>query len=364
MNPLSATGTWGPCHHNGCGRGGVRYRDVHCQLSSGQPVMPDNCRALPRPPDTKSCTKRCWRGEIPSAGLDAQGKERSNLEQGQDGASKHSRGQVQSYRTAAQRFAGQRDGLANTGHGGSENPGERGLFEGGEGREGGDTAGSPGVRDEPDLGESSHDYERTGESRGGGDPKDGGSEQRDTRLDTSTHWDDVRSEAEWSTSPWSACKLNPEARTCTRSMGTRQRNVTCRLQSEPRVTVDPSLCTRVGLRPASSESCELACSAQDCAVTPFSSWSECDASCRATNRTRTRRIVVPPRLSGKECPSFSETELCDQCAVTFTYRVGDWGPCQLVSSEAYSGVTPQRTIGHQSRDLACIEADGRRVDLR
>ena len=246
----------------------MQFRDVRCQLPSGQPVMPANCETGLRPSDTRECLKPCTRGESPSRG---------------GGAS------------------------------------ERG----------------PGSR-----GESS----RQGEVI-----------LNPPRLNVAD------SNVEWVVSQWSGCRLRPGASTCARTSGVRHRNVTCE-RKDRRVLMDDYLCARVERKPASSEPCELLCR-QDCVVTPFAPWSLCDISCHTVNRTRTRRIVVPPRHRGDHCPPFSQMQPCDNCSESFTYRQGEWGACTLIAN-TYRDVKTHHVIGHQSREISCLHSKGTLTTLR
>lgn len=58
-------GPWTPCEHETCGYHGLQYREIRCQLPSGQPVLPANCDAKLRPDDAQECFKACHEGESP-----------------------------------------------------------------------------------------------------------------------------------------------------------------------------------------------------------------------------------------------------------------------------------------------------------
>ena len=194
------------------------------------------------------------------------------------------------------------------------------------------------------------------------------------RLDSASGPDSDDDDVEWVVSQWRACRLRPGSSTCARTGGLRQRDVTCQRKDHRRrlaggagavgagESVAGPLCARTERRPASSEPCELLCR-QDCVVTPFSLWSPCDVTCRAVNRTRTRQVVVPPRHRGQHCPPFSQTAPCDNCSEAFTYRLGGWGACTLIGN-AYRDVQVHHVIGHQSRDVSCLQSKGTLTTLR
>ncbi|KAK7474873.1 hypothetical protein BaRGS_00033875 [Batillaria attramentaria] len=164
------------------------------------------------------------------------------------------------------------------------------------------------------------------------------------------------SSVEWVVSQWSSCRLAPGVSTCGRNNGVRYRNVTCE-RKDRRVLMDGHLCARVERKPSSSEPCELLCR-QDCIVTPFSAWSSCDITCHVFNRTRTRRIVVPPRHRGDHCPPFSEMLPCDNCSETFTYHLGKWGPCTLIGNTYRVDGKVHPLVGYRSREITCLQSKG------
>ncbi|KAL8558652.1 hypothetical protein ACOMHN_022574 [Nucella lapillus] len=268
---LSQLAPWGPCLHATCGQRGIQYREVRCQLPSGQPVMPDNCETALRPMDTKECYKPC-----PPGG-----------------------------------------GGGGGGGGGEETPGRGG------------------VTTQEGPGETSRQGEVILNPPGRGGGGDGN--------------------VEWVVSQWSACRLKPGEARCGRTKGVRFRNITCE-RKDRRVLMEEYMCARVERKPPSTEPCELLCR-QDCIVTPFSHWTSCDVTCHYTNRTRTRRIVVPPKHRGDHCPPFSEMQSCDNCSEAFTYRLGDWGPCTLIGN-SYRDVKSHHSIGHQSREISCLQSKG------
>ncbi|KAL8591126.1 hypothetical protein ACOMHN_063750 [Nucella lapillus] len=167
-------------------------------------------------------------------------------------------------------------------------------------------------------------------------------------------------DVEWVVSPWSACRQQAGATSCGRHSGIRHRQVNCERRKQHQ-SVDTYLCASVELKPPSSEPCELQCQ-QDCVVTLFSDWSKCDATCQLTNQTRTRRIVVPPRHRGEHCPAFSEMTPCTNCSHTFTYRLGEWGPCKM-RGDLPNGFT-SHLVGHQAQEITCLSSTGIVIPLR
>ncbi|KAJ8307359.1 hypothetical protein KUTeg_015443 [Tegillarca granosa] len=165
-----------------------------------------------------------------------------------------------------------------------------------------------------------------------------------------------RYQVKWATTSWSDCSLSPMSTVCARGSGVRYRNVTCVWKGNGQLEED-NVCSSFEQKPASRQRCELRCP-QDCVVSVFSKWNSCE-SCRYANKTRTRNIIVPPSNGGKECPDFTESVPCRNCTSAYFLSIFPWSKCVSFSS---SSSHPQ--VGHQDRDIKCINGLGARVNYR
>ncbi|XP_012942824.1 thrombospondin type-1 domain-containing protein 7A [Aplysia californica] len=150
--------------------------------------------------------------------------------------------------------------------------------------------------------------------------------------------------------------------TCARNSGVKSRDVTCELKKS-QTRVSSSRCEAEEPTPVASQSCELLCR-QDCVVSEFSDWSVCDKTCEMTNRTRTRRVIVPPRHQGSVCPDLSLMEPCDKCTHSYSYQFSEWLPCTTISGSYLNDVKSHPLIGYQTRDIACLQNKGVLASLR
>ncbi|KAK6181753.1 hypothetical protein SNE40_009543 [Patella caerulea] len=175
------------------------------------------------------------------------------------------------------------------------------------------------------------------------------------KEDVEETWSD-NNDVIWSVYEWSRCQLAPNVAMCGRNEGVRHRVVVCEHKTTKEKVVD-FLCEKKEPKPITKESCELLCR-QDCVVDLFSSWSSCDNSCQVYNRTRTRRIVLPPRHGGKHCPPFSEMQPCDNCTDFYTYALEPWEPCRPFEKGYAKNIKTHPLIGYQSRDIKCLNAKG------
>ena len=166
----------------------------------------------------------------------------------------------------------------------------------------------------------------------------------------------------WSVSQWSRCQLAPGVESCGKNNGVRYRTVVCE-RRDSRVRVDDAACLASEPKPRPSQPCELLCR-MDCVVTLYSTWSSCDRSCRLTNRTRTRDIVLPPRHGGGHCPAFSEMLSCDNCTESYTYLLGAWEMCQAFDSSFMNNVKTHPLIGYQNRVITCLGNKGTVTSFR
>lgn len=121
---------------------------------------------------------------------------------------------------------------------------------------------------------------------------------------------------------------------------------------------DDNVCSEFEPKPDTQESCDLKCP-QDCVVSMFSSWNlnNCD-NCLIVNKTRTRKLIIPPANGGHSCPQFTEMLPCDNCANVYTYKIGAWDECMAfnMTSHIQGQVHPQ--MGYQKRNIHCINTYG------
>nr|XP_046915902.1 somatomedin-B and thrombospondin type-1 domain-containing protein-like [Dermatophagoides farinae] len=52
------------------------------------------------------------------------------------------------------------------------------------------------------------------------------------------------------------------------------------------------------------------CGVQDCIVSDWEQWSECNIACGVGTMNRTRRILSPPQNGGRECPDLNQRRAC------------------------------------------------------
>ena len=155
-----------------------------------------------------------------------------------------------------------------------------------------------------------------------------------------------------SLSEWTPCKRINATQECYR-----EREVVCKRD------VDSSMAPWYhceGGRPASVELCSREECVQDCIVTEWSAYSQCDCNA-GLFQSRRREIIVPSVNGGTECPPLLENRTCDSCEFSiderprgYTWRVGEWGGCSPVA-ECGSGV--------QERAVECVDLQGDAVDV-
>lgn len=99
-------------------------------------------------------------------------------------------------------------------------------------------------------------------------------------------------------------------------------------------------------------------------MTEFTDWAPCDATCQLTNITRTRKVVVPPRHRGRQCPKLSDMAPCPNCSGAVSYEFGNWLPCVDIKSSYIKNIRSHPMIGYQKRDISCIQSKGHVANLR
>lgn len=157
--------------------------------------------------------------------------------------------------------------------------------------------------------------------------------------------------------PWSSCQAINETQACYRT-----RDVACVRTSDNR-TAPWYYCIAAGrLRPLTVQLCSEGACMQDCIVTEWSPWSDCN-NCEigAFHRTRSRAVVVPPRNQAEQlCPVLLEREVCESCINNavfdslprrYTWSTAVWGTCGALSHDACGP-------GLQNRTVQCMDSDG------
>ena len=166
----------------------------------------------------------------------------------------------------------------------------------------------------------------------------------------SFHHDKIK----WAEPQFSDCVLDPKYKECSIHRGIRYRNITCVWRDDGRLE-DDSVCSEFAPKPDEQEKCQLKCP-QDCVMSPFSPWQNCD-TCIISNRTRTRSLIVPPANGGTLCPHFTEMIPCDSCKNTYTYHIGTWNDCSRDKSfNSMNRIHP--LIGFQERRIQCLNSYG------
>ena len=80
------------------------------------------------------------------------------------------------------------------------------------------------------------------------------------------------------------------------------------------------------------------CSAVDCTVSSWSSWSSCSRTCGSGVKTRTRTKTRSASCGGT-CPyDFTDTKRCNSncCPVNCVYSWGSWGSCSGCGMSTHS----------------------------
>ena len=154
--------------------------------------------------------------------------------------------------------------------------------------------------------------------------------------------------------PWGECRRINESRSCYRT-----RNAFC-VRTTDDAIAPWYYCEENGLqRIPTVELCPPESCVQDCVVSVWSEWSECN--CSASNyRSRCREIVVPPKNNGAECPQLLQNDTCncrntiDYLPRNYTWKLGKWGVCTLAVST--SSLQPHQ-CGHglRNRSVQCVD---------
>ncbi|XP_046845853.1 spondin-1-like [Xenia sp. Carnegie-2017] len=127
-------------------------------------------------------------------------------------------------------------------------------------------------------------------------------------------------------SSWTPCSMM-----CGRGKKTRTRRIIQNPQNRGRAC--PKL-TR-------SKSCRgRNCTNIDCKVSKWSTWSKCTKICGKEKRTRSRKVLVPPKNDGKKCPPLKTRAKCripKRCPVVHC-KVSEWSGWGLCSKTCGHGI--------------------------
>lgn len=153
-------------------------------------------------------------------------------------------------------------------------------------------------------------------------------------------------DGEWLVGSWSPCQVGADRARDAEGQchGVRKRTSKCQIQG---ADVPLDQCPRP--RPTTEAACITTCP-QDCVVGPWGLWGPC-VSCDGSQR-RTRTVVVAPTPGGSPCPALSESRPCLDCdpsgaspappverkETEVRLRVGEWGPCQALTSTSYEPI--------------------------
>ncbi|KAK3612198.1 hypothetical protein CHS0354_016588 [Potamilus streckersoni] len=171
--------------------------------------------------------------------------------------------------------------------------------------------------------------------------------------------DEHRNKLRWVPYLWSECKLNSSYEICSRKGGVQNRDVFC-VWKETGLPEDDMACSFFESKPVTEQVCQIKCP-QDCVVSKFTPWSQCD-NCIRVNSTKLRSIIVPPANGGTECPPFSEMSPCLNCSDSYTYKIGPFEKCIPFDDQKIKKVHP--LIGYQRRTIECLHSYGPSVNLR
>jgi hypothetical protein len=143
--------------------------------------------------------------------------------------------------------------------------------------------------------------------------------------------------------------------TCSKTCGTGQRSRSRTVQQQ--ATCDCAKCSTT-LR--ETQDCNTNPCPVNCAVTPFSQWSDCNAPCGGGQKQRVRTIVTNAANGGTACPSLRETENCNtaDCMCQLS-NWSNWAGCSVTCG---GGVQQRmRTITVQSSQCGAALSETQRV---
>jgi len=109
----------------------------------------------------------------------------------------------------------------------------------------------------------------------------------------------------------------------------------------------------------------------DCALSDWSSWSQCTKECGGGVETRTRSQLTKPKYGGHACDSLQDARPCNSGSCDRNCKLGDWtefSPCSKACDTGYierqkhvmvrargSGVCPKENSHHRNEKKTCNE---------
>ncbi|XP_078617556.1 complement component C8 alpha chain-like [Branchiostoma floridae x Branchiostoma japonicum] len=102
---------------------------------------------------------------------------------------------------------------------------------------------------------------------------------------------------------------------------------------------------------------------QNCAVTDWSPWGACSASCGGGTHTRSRTVVVPAAHGGTPCPALQDSQPCNTITCPVDCQVGefgDWSVCDpcLHTQSRYSPLVRPSQFGGSPCTKPLVETRG------
>jgi hypothetical protein len=76
---------------------------------------------------------------------------------------------------------------------------------------------------------------------------------------------------------------------------------------------------------------------QDCKVSEWSDYSSCSRLCGSGTQVRRRKVDIPPRFGGSECPSLVESTPCNIQRCPLDCKVSSWSSWSPCSKPCGSG---------------------------
>ncbi|KAI1285642.1 Somatomedin-B and thrombospondin type-1 domain-containing protein [Halotydeus destructor] len=91
------------------------------------------------------------------------------------------------------------------------------------------------------------------------------------------------------------------------------------------------------------------CGVQDCVVSDWSDWSDCDVSCGVGTSTRNRRVLRQPQNGGQECPETTQKRSCHgfNCEPSTRATLKASRETALILASRYSSLR----VRNESRDI-------------
>ena len=107
-----------------------------------------------------------------------------------------------------------------------------------------------------------------------------------------------------------------------------------------------------GVCPSDTMQCAVA---EDCLLSDWSDWSDCDAVCDGGTQTRSRTVVKPAVNGGKACGALTDSKACntDKCEWCSSCVGGSAGPCQNTANSVCYGYY-EGTTTCPSGSSACV----------